>query len=477
MLGNTKLGALALVGALTGGRPAASQAPQPVPFLLTAIALDLSVDYGRGTISGTAMLTLRNTTDQPVRTIPLLLNRLMTVSQVKDRAGVSYPFEQRIVVFQDDSSRQVNAIRVRPGRAILPHESLSLSVRYGGILVGYTETGSLYIRDRVSRDFTIIREDAYAFPVIGVPSHRVNRATPRGSFSFTANITVPADLVVATGGERTESSPRDSLTTWSYRSTDSVPFLNIAIAPYRVVERPGARIFYFPADSSGARMVDAAIAAATERYTRWFGPLGPGPRLVVMEIPEGFGSQASLAAGILQTADAFRDRSQLPQSYHELSHLWNVPDLDQPSARWNEGLASFLQFRMAAELDRPVAWDSVTARRAASLLSRCAALPGCDSIPFARYGVVGMTDRSYPVGMLMFYALYQVMGAEAFDRAYRDFVQRYFKTGARTADLVAAFRGVDPRSERIFTEWLLTPRWYARLAAESLSQIVEDYRR
>jgi hypothetical protein len=467
-----------LLCVLAFGDARTSPAAPAVPFVLTGLGLELEVDYRRSTIDGTATLHLRNVSDRPAAEIPLVLNRLMTVSRIIGNLGGSVRFEQRVTVFEDDSIRQVNAVVVSPERPVGPGDSVTIVVHYGGILVGYTETGSLYVRDHVSRDFTIIREDAYAFPSLGAPSWKARGAMVREPFAFTARVTVPAGLVVAMGGEPGDRVQRDSVTTWSYQSRDPVPFLNIAIAPYRVLEHAGVRIFYFPKDSAGARLIEGAVAGGLERYTRWYGSLGREGRLTVMEIPEGWGSQASLAAGVLQTADAFRDRSELRQLYHELSHLWNPPDLDRPSPRWNEGLATFLQWRMAGELDGWADWDAELERTRQGLLRRCAQQGRCDSVPFVEYGGAGLTTRAYSVGMLMFYALYQVLGAEAFDRAYRDFFQRSRAGGVTSAEMVAAFRGTDSASERIFAEWFLTTRWHARLTAgESMRQIVEGYRR
>ena len=378
-----------------------------------------------------------------------------------DASGRSLSFDQHIVLFRDDSIRQVNAVTVTPRHPLAARDSLAVTLQYGGILVGYTETGSLYIQDHVSRDFTIIREDAYAFPVVGVPSWAANGTIPREPFDFTARVTTPADLVVAMGGEFQERIERDSLATWSYRSAEPVPFLNITIAPYQRREDSTTRIFYFPADSAGARLLQGAVAAALDRLSRWYGPLPHPPRLVVMEIPEGFGSQASLTAGIIQTADAFRTRSELRQVYHELSHLWNVPDLEHPSPRWNEGLATFLQWRLAAELDGWDLWDARLQRSVQALLEGCAPPAPCNTTPFQAYGQAGLTDRSYTVGLLMFYALYRLLGADAFDRAYRAFVLQYRDTGATTAALVAAFHREDPSSDAIFADWLTTTRWYS----------------
>jgi hypothetical protein len=53
----------------------------------------------------------------------------------------------------------------------------------------------------------------------------------------------------------------------------------------------------------------------------------------------------------------------------------------------------------------------------------------------------------------------------------------YRDTGATTADLVAAFRKASPKSERVLKDWLLTTRWYARLASgETVQQMVDGYK-
>jgi len=447
------------------------------PFLLTRLGLNLTVDYSRRMLGGEATLTLRNTSGHPVREVSLLLGRLMDVSRVTGSERTNLSFTQRVERFSDDLSYQVNHLTVRPTRPVAPRDSVILTVGYQGVLVGYTETGSLYIKDHVSPEFTIIREDALAFPVAGVPVGTANRATARGLFPFEAKITAPLNQVVAMGGVRIAAERHDSLITWHYRSIDPVPFLNIVVAPYRVMEIAGARIFHFAEDSSGAAQVATAITGAVARFTRWFGPLHRTPSLTVMEIPDGYGSQASLASGIIQTADAFRARTELRQLYHELSHLWNTIDRDSPSPRWNEGLASFLEYRLAAELDGWNDWEGLLTRRVTSLLRRCLPPARCDTVPLARYGEAGMTDFSYGAGLLLFFALDKVLGPETFNRAYRDYLQAH-PNGGSTEELAAAFRSSGTAAEPILQEWLFTPRWHARLAAgETVLQIMEGYRK
>lgn len=179
-------------------------------------------------------------------------------------------------------------------------------MRFGGVLTGYAETGSLYIRDQVDETFTIIREDALAFPVVGAPSQQAMRSVHRLPFPFTASVRVPMKQVVVMGGALVRRTQSDSLVTWTYRSSEPVPFLNITVAPYRIVEARGIRAFVFPEDSARGVTVHNAVLAALDTPGQWFGPLPNMPDLPIMEIPEGFGSQASLTAGIILTADAFR---------------------------------------------------------------------------------------------------------------------------------------------------------------------------
>lgn len=103
-------------------------------------------------------------------------------------------------MFADDSLLQVNALSLRLTRPITPGDSATVSVDWTGRLVGYTETGSSYIRDRVDSAFTILRMDAFAYPRVGRPSHRALRAAGLEGFSYRVRVTVPRGLVVATGG-------------------------------------------------------------------------------------------------------------------------------------------------------------------------------------------------------------------------------------------------------------------------------------
>lgn len=471
---------------VTGGSGEPVHWPTPSGATLDSLTLvgrhldlDLSVHYDAdGTLEGTASLTVENVGASAVTVVPLQIGRLMTAHSVRDGEGQPLPFVQDIVAYEDWATRQVNQLEVRLSSPLGPGEQLTVTIRYSGPLVGATETGMLYVRDHVDRDFTILRSESFAFPQLAVASLTLNRRAPRSDFSYSARFTVPSELTVATGVRLESRTGGDSLSTWTFEAPEPVPFLNVTVAPYRTLAEGGLRVFHFPEDSVGAERVLERMVQTIDLYARWFGPLDREPRLHVIEIPEGWGSQASLTGGIIQTADAFRERQQLRQLYHELAHLWHPDDLERPAPRWNEGLATFLAGRTAAKLGDGVELSERMPAAAERHLRRVRGSGDLASTPMAEYGRANATGLSYGTGELMFYVLQEVLGPEELNETLGGWFERYRSSGSTTRQFVDfAQTRTDVNLEPLFRDWLFTARWLERLeSGETLAEMIESYK-
>lgn len=451
---------------------------EPVPSLvLTHLDLEVKLDVDEATLQGTAKLTLRNTGGVPLRDVPLQLGRLMSATAAFGAQEEPIRFEQDVVVFDDWPTYQVDQLHLTLPVAIPPGSTTTVGLRYGGTLVGYTESGMLYVQDRIDHDFTILRSEGRAFPVVAVPSAAAMRRAPREDFTYELRVSVPMGLQVVAG---TPPKVRGSngFATHVFRGAPPVPFLNICIAPYREVSSENAHVFYFPADSLGARNVLSAIDRCLDLYAQWFGPLEEDTSLVVMEIPEGFGSQASLTAGIMQTADAFRDGKELVQLYHELAHLWHPRNLDVPSPRWEEGLAMFLQQRAAVVLDGAESLDTFMQRQADKLTQQLGESEMLRTTPMIDYGKQDVTGLSYRTGRLFFYVLYAALGADAFDQILGAYFRAHRDTGSTTKEFVEFVDShTDVALQTLFQDWLFTTGWAERLeASEPLADLIASYR-
>lgn len=454
-------------------------AADSLTLVVRHVELDLQVRYEDGTLEGTADLTVENVGARGVSVIPLQIGRLMKAHSVRDSRGRTLVLSQDVVVYEDWPKRQVNQVRVRLPSPMAPGSQRTISIAYAGPLVGATETGMLYVRDHVDRDFTILRSESFAFPQLAVPSLSLNRSAPDADFTYVARFTVPSDLTVATGVPPAGRAERGDEATWTFETREPVPFLNVAVAPYGTLAEGGLQVFHFPEDSLGARRVMGRMVQAIELYTNWFGPLDREPRLHVIEIPEGWGSQASLTGGIIQTADAFRDPGQMRQLYHELAHLWHPPDVERPAPRWNEGLATFLAGRAAAELGDGESLSERMPSMADRQLQRVERSPELASTAMADYGRANATGLSYGTGALMFYALYEALGANDFDRVLGGWFDEYRGSGSTTRQFVDFVRArTDADLEALFEDWMFTARWRERLeSGESLADMIASYRR
>lgn len=446
--------------------------PEPVRY-----DLEIDTDYEQGTLAGDCLLTIRNATDAPIAVVPLNLYRLMAVASVTDAAGKALEFTQNVRIFEDWKELQVNHIRVALEPSLAPGKETALRIKYAGPLLGYAEA-MRYVKDRVGRDLTLVRSDSFAFPEIGVPSWKTNRAAGLKDFDYRVSLTVPSPFVVANAGNLVSRTEKDGRTTFVYESRVPSWRIDLAAAEYATLESEDGRfrIFAFPEDTDGARELLKSLEATLALFSRWFGPLPVFRGLTVIEIPAGYGSQADVAA-VIQEAAAFKDSAGRYTFYHELSHLWNVTANDPLPPRFeSEGLAMFLQHLVQEKLEGKA---GAVDRAATAMLERLAKNfgehPDWTKTAMIDYGKKDLTDLSYRVGQIFFYLLHKTLGEEAFIETIAGFYRDHRAAGATAAQFVEYFKSRGgPALGPIFEDWVFTTK-----AAELITAgiTLEDLRR
>jgi len=467
---------------LLAGCPAA---PDPIPFTertveVAPVAYDLAieVDFEEPKIRGTGRLTVRNTSDHPVNHVPLMLYRMMTVTDLTSLDGTPLRFTQQIVPFEDWEQLQVNHVAVETA-SFGPGEETTISIAWEGYLYGYAEA-MRYVRDHIDPEYTAVREETKSYPVVGYPSWRATTLAGLPDFDVELRVTVPDTLIVAYGGELLGVERASGKATYHYRSFRPSWRIDIAIAPYEIMERDGLKLFYFAEDRLRAEAVAGGFVRAMDQYTEWFGPLYDFGGYAIIEVPTGYGSQASVSNIMLQAA-AFQNSDELTQLYHEASHLWNVELTDRPSPRWDEGLAMFLQqllIDVFAGDENLGAVEGLAGRLRDRLRTQFENEPRLGEIPPIEYGNEDVTDLSYRVGMLMFGVLYRLIGQDGLNELVGGFYQEYHAAGASTADFVARASGVASLDlDRFFQDWLYGTGYTRFLDGNlTLAEIADTYR-
>lgn len=467
---------LAVIGLLVAF--ATTGADAQVVLVPTHYQLECDLDFGTEVLRGASRIDLRNPSSESVREASFLLYRLLRVTAVRDGHGQALPFRQATVAFDDFPKLQVNHVTVDLSTPLAPGARATIAVQFDGHLLGYAETGMLYVKDRIDRAFTILRPDAYAYPQPGYPSLAINRSAPEWSFSYVARITVPDGLSVANGGRLESREPRGNTTTYQFSSLKPSWRMDFAIAPYSALTSGPVRVLHLPGDEVGAAGVARAAGQALDLYARWFGPRRESVPITIIEIPDGWGSQADVTT-IIQSAAAFKDPERHREVYHELSHLWDVPSIERPSPRWNEGLASFLEHLVTQELSGTPIVDARANQLIAWLRTSVDEHPDWRTVPLADYGRARLTDLSYSVGALYFDLVYRLAGPEAFRRIVGGFSTRFGAQGASLRDLVEWERTNSPVDlSELNQDWIFGTAWIDRVRRwTSITDIEAYYRR
>lgn len=444
--------------------------------------LNIRIDYEKEKIVGECRLTFVNGSREPLGKVPLVLYRLMKITAIKDENGSPLPYDQRILAFEDWDKYQANIIDVALKIPLPAGEKTTIDILYEGYLAGLTETGMRYVKDSINKDFTIIRPDCLAYPMIGYPSWTETRALGMQAFDYEVSVTVPDSLVVANGGRARGAVTKDGLSTYSYRNILPAWRIDLAVAKYGVIEdrENGFKVFHFPQDLEGAKRVLQALRESTALFSGWFGPAQGAAVFSVIEIPEGFGSQADVTSA-LQTRDAFRDPDQLVQLYHEVSHRWNVRSLDpQPPRFESEGLAMFLQNLAREKLEKQPGSVAKGAERLRDYFRReYKADIKARTTPMIDYGKENLTDVSYSKGMLFFDILYKMAGEDAFLKAVGGFYQAYKDRGATAGEFLTYLQKTLPFPlDVFFKDWVYgTASSDDLLGPQSLDEIARKYKK
>jgi SAM-dependent methyltransferase len=285
--------------------PANAEAPDPDEEALPTVShydLTFRLRLKENRLEAESLVEVHNNSRRPVAELPFILYRLFDVLDVTDEKGAALPFSQDVVKFSDETSLQINLVSVRLDPPLSPEKARSVRLRYAGALWGYPEVMA-YVRDRIDENYSLLRPDSLAYPVLARASFQSLVAAHRSRFTYRVEAEVPAGYVVASGGRPVETKVKGSALISVFESHRPTWRIDVAASKFRTAEdsRRGIRVFALPEDEGEAARI---LETALKSFAFFSGILGePGdfPGYTIIEIPEGWGSQAGDFYGVEST--------------------------------------------------------------------------------------------------------------------------------------------------------------------------------
>jgi hypothetical protein len=425
--------------------------------VVTHYRLDLKFHLTQQRVSVIASLSVKNTTEKSIARLPFLLYRLLTVEQVADRNGLPLTFTQDVVPMTDEPSLQVNAVVVNLPSPLRPHDSTEVTLRYNGFVFGYPEVMA-YVKDRIDEKYSLLRPDAYAYPLLAEPTFSSSLAAMDTKFTYDVRAGAPAGYRVACGGEFVENRNTADTTTFVFRSRIPTWRIDVAVARFSVLALPDDSliVYHLPSDSAGARQVLASASGVVRLYTDLFGKPRSYRGYTIIEIPDGWGSQAS-DYYFLQTAAAFQDSSRVPEVYHEVGHSWNAaasPEV-QRCRYFDEAFASYFE-ALAIRAFRGEAAFEEDMEHARGTFARWAERDRqAFETPIAGYGVKELGRHSYTKGAWSLYVLHRLVGETDFRFIIRNMLTQFAGRTINFGEFQELCEHVSQHDlSRFFREWI-----------------------
>ncbi len=428
--------------------------------------LALTVDPDHSLLRGTAAITV-NLQDRHPNELLLMLNKGLTVQEAKlDSKQLN--IIQKTSPFKDLPEFKVNMVKIEVDQHTPLKSPTILSLSYQGRLQSYQNVFG-YLKDRIWEKFTLIRLDSFAYPTIA-PSPEFKTLVPfivSQRFHFNLHINVPSDFVAASFGDLYMKKKSGRRTTYSYKNRIPNWRIDIAIADYAGISDDKAKIhiYAFKDDSKHADRIMDEIKRVRDFYTRWFGSPPAWAGYTVIEIPEGYGSQAN-PEGILLTSDAFTKPERIDSLYHEIAHLWTVKSGEKYISRFfDEGLASYMQLLAIKHLIGEGRFEAKLKEIGERFRQMAKNRPELLEVPITDYGKHGLTDASYLIGAFTLYNLHLRIGDEKLREIVRKLIEMGGKEGVTFNHLKKLLKEIG--EEEFLDKWI-----YGTRPAQLLTQTI-----
>jgi hypothetical protein len=439
--------------------------------------LDLRIDYNNERLYGRCELTLTNRSDKPVNKIPIMLYRLLSVKNITDEKGDPCIYTQKVTNIEGWDQLQANFIEVSLEKDVLPGEIKTIIIDYEGYLLGYVNEGWRYVKDHISGEFTIIRTDGFDYPVVGYPNTQEMLAVGKELYDYQIAVSVPSDIVAACGGKLVNVTRNGDETTYIFKSKKPSWRLDIALDDYRLFEKDGNIIYYFKNDSLAAKSMLNTLKSTLDLYTEWFGFIDNDQGYSIIELPEGYSSQADVLSFNI-TSDNFSKPEGKLTVYHEISHLWNAKALElQPCRFESEGLAEFLKCLASEKLEgnTNIVYETAV-RNLADIRESFSENTEYQNVPIKDYGIKDMTQYSYTFGMVVFAIFYDLCGEKNFNKIIRSYYAAYHEKGATLEDFIGCCKKSVPfNMDSFFDDWIYSTSAVKRVVSGETYQDFTDY--
>lgn len=391
--------------------------------------LYFKIEPAQNSFSVLGIITIANETIYELNQLNILLYHSLKVKSIKDADNENLYFTQEKVSLKDEKEYYVNNIKIKLKNILKSNDQVNLYIEYEGSINGYSHLMA-YVKDKIDKEFSILRPDSHAYPIIAQPFYESISKSYKNLFTYNITIDVPKEYTAGCGGVLKEITHKKDRNIFRYISESPTWRFDIGIAQYSLIEDKdiNLKIFVFPKHRENAEnVVRKEVKRAFDLFTTLFGEYHKDNYFTVIEIKESYGSQAGDSYIIMEEHGFSNDVKKLTHLYHEIGHTWNVKaKYDVQRTRFfDEAFASYFE---ALAIKK---FYGDTALKEKMELYRQYYIKSIDSdktnycTPICEYGKYEIGYNSYTKGPWVLYVLNEIVGDDIFNKIIRNFLNKF----------------------------------------------------
>ena len=333
----------------------------------------------------------------------------------------------------------------------LPQFHEQFTLEYTGYLTGKTGLCP-YVRETISPDFTFLRFETFCYPLFfDDSSEKTLSDFLRTRLTIDVTVIMPEEFTAVSCmpevAYKIENGIKKQLF-WSDRHD-----LAIAVAKY-TVKKLSFGNFYLLNEIDGAQL-ENTMKIAHSFMNEHFGVRDISARTNYAAIPNHYGSFAT-AITVFIDESTFDSIKSMNQIIHEFIHLgWNVKtDSETQRIRFfDEAFTCYFEMRVMEHLMKDSYRYIEYIEAYKNQLTRYDG-----NVPIIEFGRHGYGDLSYTIGAICLYKLSEFVGVEIFERATREFLQKYKDTPVNMQIFCDDYISLchKPGLEQFFKDWIYT---------------------
>lgn len=419
--------------------------------------------------------------DQESSSFSLLLYKDLIIRHIRCRDGEVLAYQQGIVSIAGNQNQLVNQVQINFDRFRMRQGLMQLEMSYEGSLNGY-ESVMKYVKDQIDSNFTLIRCDCLAYPILALANEESLIQGILNSFKYKVAVKVPYDYVVAGGGTLTHQSLSSDSITYYYENSKESNRLDLAISEYRWIEDQTHQLkfFVFKQDYEIINQrIKPELIRTFKLFKEHFGARSEESLFTLIEIKEGYGSQSGQGYVLMEEHGYTEERQQLTHLYHEIAHQWNILVDDKLNMLrfFDEAFASYFEaYAIRSFYGVEAYFQKLNYYR--EYFSQMVQYSLVNKSPIITYGDLDLAYNSYTKGAWSLALIHGLMGDDNFDEFIRQLLAHSKQSpfqNFQTFQLLAE-KQLNHSLKRFMNEWIYGVESSDLLLSElTLEEMIQRY--